>query len=76
MNINENIWIESLEIMGDAMDEVRVDESRIEVHEAIASEQELTSADLDDWYQQLIDEAQRQEEIEAWADFWNDKERN
>jgi len=45
MNINENIWIESLEIMGDAMDEVR---------EAMADEQELTAADLDDWYAQLL----------------------
>tara|TARA_R100001244_G_scaffold16670_1_gene18030 strand:+ start:95 stop:271 length:177 start_codon:yes stop_codon:yes gene_type:complete len=45
MNINENIWIESLETMGDAMDEVR---------EAMADEQELTAADLDDWYTSLI----------------------
>jgi len=36
------------------MDDVREDESRIEVHEAIAAEQELTSEDLDDWYQQLL----------------------
>ena len=39
------------EILGDAMDDVR--EER-EVHEAIADEQELTSADLDDWYTSLI----------------------
>jgi len=45
MNINENLWIEQLELKGDAMDEVR---------EAIADEQELTAADLDDWYAQLI----------------------
>ena len=42
------------EILGDALDEVREDQSRIEVHEAIADEQELTSADLDDWYTQLL----------------------
>ena len=65
MNINENIWIEQLELKGDMMDEVR---------EAMADEQKLTSADLDDWYASLIDDAQRQEEIEIWADFWNDKE--
>ena len=39
------------EILGDWMDEVR-DER--EVHEAIADEQELTSADLDDWYTHLL----------------------
>ena len=65
MNINENIWIEQLELMGDMMDEVR---------EAMADEQELTAADLDDWYTQLIDEALRQEEIEIWADFHKNHE--
>ena len=45
MNINENIWIEQLELKGDMMDEVR---------EAMADEQELTSADLDAWYTSLI----------------------
>ena len=45
MNINENLWIEQLERMGDMMDEVR---------EAMANEQELTPADLDDWYAQLL----------------------
>ena len=63
MNINENIWIEQLELMGDMMDEVR---------EAMADEQKLTSADLDDWYASLIDDAQRQEEVEIWADFWTE----
>jgi hypothetical protein len=63
MNINENIWIEQLELQGDMMDEVR---------EAMADEQKLTSADLDDWYASLIDDAQRQEEIEIWADFWTE----
>jgi hypothetical protein len=42
------------EILGDMVDDVREEESRIEVHEAIADEQELTSADLDDWYTQLL----------------------
>jgi len=37
--------IEWNEILGDMMDEVR---------EASADEQELTSADLDDWYTSLI----------------------
>jgi hypothetical protein len=64
------------EILGDMVDDVREDESRTVVHEAVAAEQELTSADLDDWYQQLIDEAQRQEEIEIWADFWKDHKDN
>ena len=44
MNINENLWIEQLELMGDMRDEVR---------EAMADEQELTAADLDDWYASL-----------------------
>ena len=88
MNKNENIWIESLERMGDAMDEVReydntahsaeaqYEEEQRLIHEAIADEQELTSADLDDWYASLIDDAQRQEEVEIWADFWKDHEDN
>ena len=45
MNINENSRNEQLELMGDMMDEVR---------EAMANEQELTAADLDDWYAQLL----------------------
>ncbi len=66
--------MEWYETIGDSMDEVREEESRIEVHEAIATEQELTEADLNDWYAELVDDAQRQEEIEIWADFWNDKD--
>ena len=58
------------ELLGDMMDEVR-DER--EVHEAIADEQELTGADLDDWYASLL---LKDEEIEVWNDFWNDKERD
>ena len=42
------------EILGDMVDDVREDQSRIDVHEAIAAEQELSSQDLDDWYQQLL----------------------
>ena len=42
------------EILGDMVDDVREDQSRIDVHEAIAAEQELTEADLDDWYASLI----------------------
>jgi len=63
------------EILGDMVDDVREEESRNEVHEAIAEEQELTSADLDDWYASIIDEELRQEEEQIWNDFWNDKER-
>lgn len=60
------------EILGDMVDDVR--EER-EVLEAMADESEMTSGDLDDWYQHLLDEALAQEEREVWADFWNDKER-
>jgi hypothetical protein len=74
------------EILGDMVDDVReydntshnpdrqYEEEQALIHEAIADEQELTSADLDDWYASLIDDALRQEEVEIWADFWNDKE--
>ena len=60
------------EILGDMVDDVR--EER-EVLEAMADESEMTSGDLDDWYQLLLDKALAQEEREVWADFWNDKER-
>ena len=70
MNINENLSIEHYEIMGDMME----DAQQSEILEAVADEQELTSHDHDDWYQQLIDEALLQEEREIWANFWNDKE--
>ena len=53
------------EILGDMIE----DAQESEVLEAVADEQELTSTDLDDWYQTLIDRA------EALA-FYNDKERN
>ena len=62
MNINENIWIESLEIMGDAMDEVREEREEREVHEAIADEQELTDEIVDDWYASLIIEHENYED--------------
>ena len=45
------------------------DTQESKVLEAVADEQELTSADLDDWYQTLIDRAEARE-------FYNDKERN
>ena len=51
--------IEWNETIGDARDEVREEESRNEVHEAIADEQEMTN-----------------EDIEAWASFWLDKEQH
>jgi len=51
--------IEWNETIGDAMDEVR-DER--EVHEAIAAEQELTEADLDDWYASLTAELENYED--------------
>ena len=60
------------ELLGDMIE----DAQESEVLEAAADEQELTEADLDDWYQTLIDQALAYEEREAWADFWNDKERN
>ena len=52
------------EILGDMIE----DAQESEVLEAAADEQELTSADLDDWYQTLIDRAEARE-------FYNDKER-
>ena len=54
------------EILGDMVDDVReydntshnpdrqYEEEQALIHEAIAQEQELTSADLDDWYESLI----------------------
>ena len=42
------------EILGDAMEDVREDDNRASALEAMADEQELTSAELDDWYAQLI----------------------
>ena len=53
------------EILGDMIEDTQ--ESK--VLEAVADEQELTSADLDDWYQPLIARAEARE-------FYNDKERN
>ena len=47
------------EILGDMVDDVR--EER-EIHEAIAAEQELTEADLDDWYASLIIELENYED--------------
>ena len=66
------------ELQGDLRDEYLAIQAAEEaaIHEVIADEQELTEADLDDWYASLIDEAQRQDEIEVWADFWKDHEDN
>ena len=58
-------------ILGDALEEY----DQVQVLEAMADESEMTSGDLDDWYQHLLDKALAQEEREVWADFWNDKER-
>ena len=58
-------------ILGDALEEY----AQVQVLEAMADESEMTSGDLDDWYQHLLDKALAQEEREVWADFWNDKER-
>jgi hypothetical protein len=69
------------ELQGDLMDEyTAIQEAEAlqeaEVREAIADEQELTEADLDDWHSQLLDEALLQEERDTWDTFWNDKERD
>ena len=58
-------------ILGDALEEY----DQVQVLEAMADESEMTSGDLDDWYQHLLDKALAQEEREVWADFWDDKER-
>ena len=58
-------------ILGDALEEY----DQVQVLEAMADESEMTSGDLDDWYQHLLDKALAQEEREVWADFWTDKER-
>jgi hypothetical protein len=44
------------ELQGDLRDEYLAIQAAEEaaIHEAIADEQELTSADLDDWYTQLL----------------------
>ena len=44
------------ELQGDLRDEYLAIQAaeQAQIHEAIADEQELTEADLDDWYQQLL----------------------
>ena len=69
------------ELQGDLMDEyTAIQEAealqQAEVREAMADEQELTEADLNDWHRQLLDDELRREEIEIWADFWKDHEDN
>ena len=56
--------------------EAQYEEEQALIHEAIAQEQELTEADLDDWYATLLGDALIQEETEIWADFWKDHEDN
>ena len=58
-------------ILGDALE----DYDQVQVLEAMADEVEMTEEVVDDWYQTLFDQALAYEEREAWADFWNDKER-
>ena len=73
MNINENLMIERLEAQGDALADCEQAEKDA-VMDMMAEETELDAAALDDWYAQLLDESLKQEEIEVWDDFWNDKE--
>ena len=76
MNINENIWIEQLELKGDAIEDTNAAREQAEmdaVHEMIAEETELTEETVDDWYASLTTDA---EGIEAWSDFWSDKDRS
>ena len=58
-------------ILGDAITEFEADA----VLDAMADETEMTDEVVDDWYATLLDQALAYEEREAWADFWNDKER-
>ena len=71
-------------ILGDALsefdstahnDEAQYQEEHTLVLEAMADDAEMTDEVVDDWYQTLFDQALAYEEREAWADFWNDKER-
>ena len=55
-------------ILGDAITEFEKDA----VLDTMADEAEMTEEVVDDWYATLLD---RELEREAWADFWNDKER-
>jgi hypothetical protein len=72
-------------ILGDALSEfdstshsaeAQYEEEQRDLLEAMADESEMTDEVVDDWYQTLFDQALAYEEREAWADFWNDKERN
>jgi uncharacterized damage-inducible protein DinB len=76
MNINENIWIEQLELKGDAIEDTNAAREQAEmdaIHEMIADETELTEEVVDDWYATLITDAEGEE---AWSDFWSDKDRS
>jgi len=76
MNINENIWIEQLELMGDAIEDTNAAREQAEmdaIHEIIADENELTEEMVDDWYASLITDAEGEA---AWSDFWSEKDRS
>ncbi len=46
------------ELLGDMIEDAK----ESEIHEAMADEQELTAADLDDWYASLIGEVEQYED--------------
>ena len=76
MNINENLHIERLELMGDAIEDTQAARDQAEmdaVHEMIAEDTELTEETVDDWYASLTTDALGEE---AWSDFWSDKDRS
>tara|TARA_R100001086_G_scaffold179510_1_gene99593 strand:+ start:251 stop:487 length:237 start_codon:yes stop_codon:yes gene_type:complete len=76
MNINENTWIEQLELKGDAIEDTNAAREQAEmdaVHEMIADDDELTEEMVDDWYASLTTDALGEE---AWSDFWSDKDRS
>ena len=76
MNINENLHIERLELMGDAIEDTQAAREQAEkdaVHEMIADENELTEDMANDWYASLITDAEGEE---AGSDCWSDKDRS
>ena len=73
MNINENLFIERLEIQGDALAE-REQAEMDAIRDMMADESELDEVAADDWYTHILDESLKREEIEVWDDFWKDKE--
>jgi len=71
MNINENLFIERLEIQGDALAD-REQAEMDAIKDMMADESEMDEATADDWYTHLLDESLKQEEIEVWEDFWKE----